>query len=41
VILTYLALVVIFGQAIFWLWHRENTAQLDDKVWRACVSPGE
>lgn len=36
-----LALIFICAQAEYWLWHREETARLDDVVWKACLRPGE
>jgi hypothetical protein len=32
-------LIVIGGQAVYWLWLRDD--ERDDVVWRACLYPGE
>jgi len=40
-LLTLLYATVIFAQALYWGYHKDLTAEMDDKVWKACVTPGE
>lgn len=35
-----LSAVVILAQAVYWLFWRERTEEMDSKVWDACLYPG-
>jgi len=41
IILSALWILAVLAQADYWLWHRGETARMDEAVWRACVRPGE